>query len=122
MNLTEAKIEAARNLVNNHVDEQTIEERAYDQARKEFYALRLKQDVERQIAREEATHYGSYFEPTANEKSLKFEDDAIEDWKEWALKDIEAVNHKNASMISGGQAEDGSDSIDGGIEPQIGSV
>jgi hypothetical protein len=96
-------------LVANEVDAKTVEELAYDQARKEFYQIRLEQDVERQVAREEALHYGSYFETSANEKSLKFEDDAFEDWKTWALQDIEAFKHKNASMFSGGGA---------GIDPE----
>ena len=71
------------------VDAKTIEERAYDQARKEFYKLRLENDVEREVLREEAQHLGQWLPPTENEKAFKYEDEAFEDWKKQALQDVE---------------------------------
>jgi small subunit ribosomal protein S23 len=70
-------------------ERQAIEERAYDTSRKEFYKLRLQEDVEREVAKEEAMHFGSYFQPSENERSLKHEDQAYEFWKEWAHNTVQ---------------------------------
>lgn len=58
--------------------------RAYDHARKEFYALRLQEDVERRIAKEEALATGAYFGKSALEIGMKVEDKEYERWKSWA--------------------------------------
>jgi small subunit ribosomal protein S23 len=82
-------------------DPDSIRERAYDKARKEFYELRLQQDVERQVAKEEALHYGAYFDIGAIERSLEKEDAAYEDWKKWALSEVEKDRHKQAGQLPG---------------------
>lgn len=60
---------------------------AYTIARKEFYKARLKEDVERRIAPEEATHYGAKFGPNILEKSIRHEDAAYENWRRWAKRE-----------------------------------
>jgi len=82
-------------------DPLSIQERAYDKARKEFYAIRQRQDVERQVAKEEAMHYGSYFDIGEIERSLKEEDKAFASWKEWAKTDVESAAHQQAVAYRG---------------------
>jgi Mitochondrial ribosomal protein S25 len=88
----------------------------YDQARKEFYQLRLEQDVERQVEKEEALHYGAYFDGSEIERSLEKEDEAWEDWKTWAYGEIENDRHKAAGANAVGvpsleDAEDMEDTV-----------
>ena len=75
---------------------------AYDQARKEFYELRLQEDVERRVAKEEATSTGAYFGPSALDIGMDLEDKEYERWKEWAQKEVEILEQKNAAMYTGG--------------------
>jgi small subunit ribosomal protein S23 len=63
---------------------------AYDQARKEFYALRQEEEIERRVAREEARHVGAYFGKTRLEVSMDIEDQEYERWKAWAAIQVEA--------------------------------
>jgi small subunit ribosomal protein S23 len=79
---------------------QLATEVAYDTARKEFYKHRLRQDVEREVAQEEALHYGAYFEPNQAEKALHREDEAYEAWKVWALEKTEMSRHQLATAFS----------------------
>ena len=52
---------------------------AYDKARKEFYALRQEEEVERRVAREEALWVGAYFGKSVLEVSNELEDKTYED-------------------------------------------
>ena len=70
---------------------------AYDQARKEFYHLRLQQDVERRVAKEEALATGAQFGMSLNEIGVGLEDAEYERWKAWAKKEIERINLKNTA-------------------------
>ena len=76
---------------------------AYDIARKEFYALRLKQDVERRVAEEEALATGAYFGKTSFEIGQELEDKQFEKWKKWAEKEVEAMEVRRASMYTGNE-------------------
>ncbi len=71
----------------NNVPDMTNAE-AYDQARKEFYALRHEEDIERRIAKEEAEATGAYFGKSMLEISTELEDNVYEKWRERALKII----------------------------------
>lgn len=62
---------------------------AYDMARREFYALRQQEEVERRIAKEEAQFVGAYFGKTRLEIGHELEAKQFEDWKSWALTEIE---------------------------------
>lgn len=76
---------------------------AYDQARKEFYALRLKQQIERRVSVEEATATGAYFGKSALEIGQELEDRQFEEWKAWAEKEVVALEQRRASMYSGSE-------------------
>jgi small subunit ribosomal protein S23 len=74
---------------------------AYDVARKEFYALRHEEEVERRVAKEEALWTGAYFGKGALEVGMGLEDKTFESWKEWATKEIEAINAQRDAAYTG---------------------
>lgn len=84
---------------------------AYDQARKEFYDLRLQEDVERRIAKEEAMSTGAYFGKSALDIGMELEDKEYERWKEWATKEVTIFEQKQAALYTGG-AESRESSLD----------
>ncbi|MCJ1466317.1 mitochondrial ribosomal small subunit component [Pseudocyphellaria aurata] len=74
---------------------------AYDQARKEFYALRLQEDVERRVAKEEALATGAYFGKSALEIGMGLEDRQYEKWRSWASQRITEDKQKQFAMYGG---------------------
>jgi len=74
---------------------------AYDTARKEFYALRHEEEVERRVAHEEALSTGAYFGLNTLEIGMQLEDKSYEKWKAWALKNVEAINLARDSAYTG---------------------
>ncbi len=74
---------------------------AYDQARKEFYELRLQEDVERRVAKEEAQATGAYFGKSMLEIGMELEDKVFEEWKEWATTEVMQSEQKRAAMYTG---------------------
>ncbi|KAF2142375.1 uncharacterized protein K452DRAFT_358185 [Aplosporella prunicola CBS 121167] len=74
---------------------------AYDQARKEFYRHRHMEDIERRIAHEEALHTGAYFSKSPLEVGMELEDKQFEEWKKWALKEVDVLRQAQAAMYSG---------------------
>ena len=74
---------------------------AYDQARKEFYELRLQEDVERRVAEEEAQATGAYFGKSTLEIGMELEDKVFEEWREWASAEIAEKEQKRAAMYTG---------------------
>lgn len=85
---------------------------AYDQARKEFYNLRLQEDVERRIAKEEAMATGASFGPSALDIGRHLEDKEYERWKESAIKEIALMEQRNAAMYTGGIVENEEMAVD----------
>ncbi len=75
--------------------------KAYDTARKEFYALRHEEEVERRVAREEALWVGAYFGKGALEVGMELEDKTYESWKAWATKEAEAIDRQRDSAYTG---------------------
>ncbi|KAK6509965.1 mitochondrial ribosomal small subunit component [Arthrobotrys musiformis] len=61
---------------------------AYDVARKEFYRLRMRSDIERRIAAEEARSVGAFFGKSHLQVGLELEEKALLAWK---VKAQEAV-------------------------------
>ena len=75
--------------------------RAYDEARKEFYEMRLQEDIERRVAREEAMATGAYFGKTTLQISMELEDKIYEDWKAWASREVIQMEQRQAAMYTG---------------------
>jgi len=74
---------------------------AYDKARKEFYALRHAEEVERRVAREEALWTGATFGKGALEVGMELEDKTYERWKTWAISEVEAIQRQKDSAYTG---------------------
>lgn len=79
---------------------------AYDQARLEFYRVRIQQELEEQVAAEEAEMFGSVFGPTAIEHGLMKEQEIITKWKQDAELQTELLTAKqdNASKAAGDES------------------
>ena len=75
---------------------------AYDQARREFYSERMREDVERRVAREEAMATGAYFGKTVIGIGNDLEDEQFEKFRGWAQKtiiEIEASRSAGSSNL-----------------------
>src|SRR4051812_22651970 len=70
---------------------QMSKDEAYDQARKEFYAIRHREEIEQRIAVEEARMVGAYFGKSLLQVGNELEDKAYEKWKRWAGDEIQKV-------------------------------
>ncbi|RAH74306.1 mitochondrial 37S ribosomal protein mS23 [Aspergillus aculeatinus CBS 121060] len=88
---------------------------AYDIARREFYQLRLREDIERRVAAEEAEATGAVFGPTQLEVGMKLENQEFERWKVWARDEAQILDAKHASM-AGPVVPDNEDSVSVGEE------
>ena len=62
--------------------------------------MRLQEDVERRIAKEEALSTGAYFDKSALEIGMDVEDKQFEEWRVWAIKQAEALKHQQASTYT----------------------
>ncbi|OCK77805.1 mitochondrial ribosomal protein [Lepidopterella palustris CBS 459.81] len=76
-------------------------EAAYDQARREFYHHRHLEDVQRRVAKEEALATGAYFGKGVLEIGMELEDQAYENWKAWAQKQIDIEKQNREQLYSG---------------------
>ena len=74
---------------------------AYDKARKEFYELRLQEDVQRRVAKEEAAATGAYFGKSVLDIGMELEDQEFERWKAKALVDAELLKQRQAAVYTG---------------------
>jgi len=96
---------------------------AYDVARREFYALRHEEEVERRIAREEASWTGAYFGKSAIDVGMELEDKTYESWKAWATREAEAIDlQRNAAYTglgTGSEEEEVETEVDAAEEPAL---
>lgn len=74
---------------------------AYDVARKEFYALRHAEEVEKRVTREEAMWVGAQFNKGTLEVGMELEDKVYEKWKVWAQKEVDAIELSKQAMYAG---------------------
>ncbi|KAJ5915118.1 37S ribosomal protein S25 [Penicillium verhagenii] len=72
--------------------------RAYDIARQEFYKLRLQEDIERRVAKEEAEATGAQFGPTHLEIGMELENQQHEKWKDWAKLEAQVLGQRSAAL------------------------
>lgn len=70
---------------------------AYDIARREFYRLRLREDIERRVAAEEAEAFGADFGPSRLEIGMQLENEEFERWKKWARMEAQAQLNQEAT-------------------------
>ncbi|EEP81923.1 conserved hypothetical protein [Uncinocarpus reesii 1704] len=94
---------------------------AYDIARREFYQLRLQEDVERRVAQEEARATGAYFGKDVTQVSMELENKEYDRWRVWAQKEAEQLSQR-AAAYSGASLELKDDSDAGlleGAEPEL---
>lgn len=82
-------------------------EKAYDTVRREFYAMRHAEDVERRIAKEEALKVGAYFGKSFLQVGMELEDKEYELWKKWASRSVRAVQaEQDAAYTNFGATEE----------------
>ena len=74
---------------------------AYDQARKEFYAVRYEEDVQRRVAKEEALSTGAYFGMSYLDVGMQLEDQQWEQWKASALGESAVQEQKRLANYTG---------------------
>ncbi|CDO94562.1 unnamed protein product [Kluyveromyces dobzhanskii CBS 2104] len=91
---------------------------AYDQARFEFYRLRIEQEVQDQIAQEEAEMFGSVFNISSVEYGIAKEQKVIDTWKRKAIQQAElmAARSSNPSASWANETEDAQKPIDQDVE------
>lgn len=85
------------------------ESQAYDMARKEFYAHRLREDIERRVAVEEAEAVGADFGKSLNQKSVEIEDAMFADWEKWSRQTI-LENMQKSAAFTGQMLDSGPES------------
>lgn len=72
---------------------------AYDIARREFYRLRLRQEIEQRVAAEEAEATGAVFGPRMLDVSMALEGKVFENWKAWAKTQAQILDQKTAAFV-----------------------
>lgn len=70
---------------------------AYDRARFEFYRLRIQEEIEQQVAQEEAEMFGSVFSSSAIDYGVEQEQKVIDVWKQKAIEETELLAARRTS-------------------------
>ncbi|KAK6336055.1 mitochondrial ribosomal small subunit component [Orbilia blumenaviensis] len=78
---------------------------AYDVARKEFYRVRMRSDIERRIAAEEARSVGAFFGKTHLQIGLELEEKALLAWKVKAQEAVAKRQQRIEAMASPGSID-----------------
>jgi len=81
-------------------NEGMTKDEAYDMARREFYALRQQEDIERRIAAEEARMVGAYFGKSLLQVGVELEGKMWENWKAFATKSLATAQANSESESS----------------------
>ena len=88
------------------------EHEAYDEARKELYEVRHRDEVESRIAREEALATGAHFGKSALEVGMHLENKVFEQWKAWAVQQVTRMEQTRSSAYTGTPAQEEADRDD----------
>lgn len=96
----------------NNVPDMT-KSKAYDIARREFYRLRLQEDIERRVAVEEAEATGATFGPSYLEIGMGLENQEYERWKAWARSQAQILSGQQSSSPASAtvDVDEGEDSL-----------
>lgn len=78
---------------------------AYDVARKEFYRLRMRSDIERRIAAEEARSVGAFFGKSHLQVGLELEEKALLAWKVKAQEAVARRQQRIEAMANPGSID-----------------
>ncbi|KAK6499186.1 mitochondrial ribosomal small subunit component [Arthrobotrys conoides] len=96
---------------------------AYDLARKEFYRLRMRSDIERRIAAEEARSVGAFFGKTHLQVGLELEEKALLAWKVKAQEAVARRQQRIEAMANPGSIDTEVGDEDGTTDsPSLASV
>jgi small subunit ribosomal protein S23 len=79
---------------------------AYDAARKEFYDLRMQEDIERRVAVEEARAVGATFGKSYIDIGIELEEKALNQWKEKAIALLQLKRGRQAAFSGASEEED----------------
>lgn len=85
---------------------------AYDIARREFYRLRLQEDIERRVAAEEAEATGATFGPSLLEVGMELENQEYERWKAWAKMEAQLPDQKTAAFTGAPEIAAADDAVE----------
>jgi len=80
---------------------------AYDIARKEFYDLRMREDIERRVTAEEALSVGAKFGKSYMDIGIELEQKALERWKEKAIALLQLKRGRQAAFSGTSEEDDG---------------
>ena len=76
-----------------------------------FYDLRLQEEVEQRVAKEDALATGAYFGKSALQIGMELENEEWERWKEWAAKEHNLSEQRRAAMYTEVDDFESSDSV-----------
>ncbi|CDK29445.1 unnamed protein product [Kuraishia capsulata CBS 1993] len=75
---------------------------AYDQARHEYYRLKMNEDIENSVTLEESTMFGAVFQKTPLEYGYEEEQKVLEKWRVDAIQQTEILTSSRESATSSG--------------------
>lgn len=90
---------------------------AYDIARREFYQLRLREDIQRRVAAEEAESTGAQWGRRMLDIGMELENQEYENWKEWAKLQAQLMEQKTAAFIGAPEVAQTDQSASQNAEP-----
>lgn len=79
---------------------------AYDQARFEFYRIRMEQEIKEQVSVEEAEMFGSILGPSAIDFGIEKEQKVINQWKKKVIRESELLSARRANPSESWSAEE----------------
>lgn len=71
---------------------------AYDKARREFYAVRRRDEILRRVAAEEAQSTDAVFGKSLNQIGMQLENEQYNDWEEWSRKMVVEQAQRTAAF------------------------
>ncbi|CAI4039672.1 hypothetical protein SMKI_09G0800 [Saccharomyces mikatae IFO 1815] len=91
----ESVIQRTMYLLKTKQYENTVE--AYDHARYEFYALRMQEETQQQVALEEAEMFGSIFGKSAIEHGIQKEQEVLNIWEKKVIEETELMAARSSN-------------------------